>query len=177
MATLHAPQTLPHDVDALVIVDAQVGFINEYTQHVASTIVDLTRQAEDRTLPVIATQFINARGSLYRSRLGWDRCGPDTGGTDLIPGLDHLADRAVVKYGYGARGALADRCGELAVTAPLLVGIDTDSCVLACAVELFDRGIWPRAAAYACASTGGPDAHSAGLMLLARMLGDTAVVL
>lgn len=165
---------LPEDADALIVVDAQNGFLNEHTRRAASEIVRLVRQADRLGVPVLVSRFTNHPGSLYRTRVGWHRCGPGTHESELIP---ELAGHVVLdKSGYGAQGMLADRCGSLRISSPLLAGIDTDSCVLACAIELFDRGIWPRIAASACGSTGGPQFHEAGLSLLRRMLGSAAIL-
>ena len=57
-----------------------------------------------------------------------------------------------------------------------LCGIDTDACVMATALDLFQNGIRPVVLAEACASHAGPDYHEAGLKLLARLIGREQIV-
>ena len=52
-----------------------------------------------------------------------------------------------------------------------MVGIDTDMCVLKCAMDLFDLGLEPVVWADCCASTAGLQAHLAGLAILGRNIG------
>jgi nicotinamidase-related amidase len=57
-----------------------------------------------------------------------------------------------------------------------LCGFDTDQCVLATALLLWDVGMAPRVLADLCSSSGGADMHEAGLAMTRRAIGDRNVV-
>lgn len=171
-------RTLPTHVDGLILVDVQVGFRTVETEHVIETIVDLTVAAQRAHLPIVLTRFVNHPSSLFRSELDWNDCSEEHPSSQII---EELADATlrypvVRKFGYSAGGVLAAHCRARDVARPLVVGIDTDSCVLACASELFDSGIAPVIKSDACASTGGPEMHDAGIALMRRMFGPGAVL-
>ena len=56
-----------------------------------------------------------------------------------------------------------------------LCGLDTDACVAATAMALFDISIRPVVLADACASSGGREFHNAALRLLSRNIGEDQV--
>ena len=57
-----------------------------------------------------------------------------------------------------------------------ICGIDTDACVSACAVDLFENGIRPVLLSDACASHAGAEYHEAALRILARLIGKNQIV-
>ena len=52
-----------------------------------------------------------------------------------------------------------------------LVGVDTDACVLATAIDLFEMGIKPIIIEDCVGSSGGEGCHEAGMLLLKRSIG------
>lgn len=52
-----------------------------------------------------------------------------------------------------------------------LVGVDTDACVLATAIDLFEMGIKPIVIEDCVGSSGGEECHEAGMLLLKRSIG------
>ena len=155
----------------LVVVDVQVGFINNFTHHIPDRIVRLVERGEHG--PLLFTKFVNVPGSPYRRFLAWDECsGPPE--TDLVPTIQTLANKGRVfeKRGFtGLPQDLSDHLGELAPDEVAVVGIDTDMCVLKVALDIFDRGIKPVVLTDCCASTMGAPAHLAGLAILSRNVG------
>ena len=71
-----------------------------------------------------------------------------------------------------ARTDIIDRLLENHITEIHICGIDTDACVTAAALTLFDHNFRPVVLADACASTAGSWHHSAAITLLQRQLGD-----
>ena len=106
---------------------------------------------------VIATQFINPDNSAFRRALDYNDMGRGDPGTNLDERVEARADHVVAKYGYGIDSAL-------------VVGFDTDACVLATAYSLFDAGIVPVIDSRGCASSGVADVHEAALKIAARNL-------
>jgi nicotinamidase-related amidase len=159
------------DPEPLLIVDVQKGFLNDYTCHIPERIVRLVETR--RCKPLLFTRFVNTPSSYYRRLLDWDACsGPPE--TDLAPEMQRLAEGAHVFDKPGIAGippALEAHLREAHLPRLLVVGIDTDMCVLKCAMDLFDLGIEPIVLADCCASTAGLQAHLAGLAILGRNIG------
>ena len=155
----------------LLVVDVQRGFLNSYTAHVPERVARLV--AREGFEPVLFTRFVNIPGGPYRRFLDWHECA-DPPEIDLAPGIADLAapDRVYDKPGYtGISGELATRLRDLGLDDLTIVGIDTDMCVLKCAMDVFDLGIRPIVLVDCCASTAGLQAHLAGLAVLARNIG------
>jgi nicotinamidase-related amidase len=160
----------------LLVVDVQRGFLNEYTRHVPARVAELIRRGGHD--PIYFTRFENPPGGPYRRFLGWKACaGPPE--TDLAPELEGFAaaERVFSKPGYaGLPDTLAGVLGDAGTEEMLLVGIDTDMCVLKVALDLFDLAIEPLILVDCCASTAGLQAHLAGLAVLTRNIGATRLL-
>jgi nicotinamidase-related amidase len=157
--------------DPLLVVDMQNGFINEYTTHITGRITKLIESGDYD--PILFTQFINTPGSPFREYVGWDGCAtePDT---LLVPELEKYAsaDRLFSKSGLaGLPDSLRAYFSTATFEQVVLVGVDTDMCVLKMALDVFDLGIRPIVFVDCCASTAGLQSHLAGLAVLARNIG------
>lgn len=157
--------------DALIVVDVQEGFINDYTRHIPSRIVNLIEQGSYD--PILFTCFINTEGGPYHRFMDWHDCvkPPET---DLVTEMQPFADdtRTYRKDGYaGIPQELADYLIENDIDRVTIVGIDTDMCVLKVAMDIFDLNIEPIILIDCCASTSGLQSHLAGLAVLARNIG------
>lgn len=150
----------------LLIVDVQIGFVNDHTRHIPD-IVQSLQNPFDR---VFATRFENARPSPFRERLGLERFAPGMPETALAfePRRDA---RVIVKNVYSAADEEIRAAADAAEGTVHLCGIATDNCVLATAIGLFDMGLRPIVIADACASHAGARYHEAALMILSRMIG------
>jgi nicotinamidase-related amidase len=156
---------------ALLVVDVQRGFINDYTRHIPGRVKRLIEL--DDFEPVLFTQFVNVPESSYHRLLQWHDVAqpPDT---DLVPELAGCAaaGRVFVKPGRtGVTEELSSYVREQGLQRLSLVGIDTDMCVLKMALDLFDLGVEPVVLVDCCASTAGLQAHLAGLSILSRNIG------
>lgn len=156
---------------ALLVVDVQHCFLNDFTRHIADRIVRLIER--DEYAPVLFMRFINTPDSPYRRFLNWHEC-QDEPETALPPALARFADdeRTFSKPGLtGLPDELAAYLSAHEIQEIALCGIDTDMCVLKVAMDLFDHGIRPVILTDCCASTAGLQAHLAGLAVLSRNIG------
>ena len=155
----------------LLVVDVQKCFLNKYTGHIPGRIARLIDGGGFER--VLFTRFVNAKEGPYHRFLDWHECeGPP--GTDLAPELAPWVapDRVFTKPGYtGLPAALTERLRADQPERIVLVGIDTDMCVLKVAMDVFDLGIRPVVLMDCCASTAGLQAHLAGLAVLSRNIG------
>jgi nicotinamidase-related amidase len=157
--------------ELLLIVDVQVGFINEFTHHIPQRVVRLIDR--DRYAPLLFTRFVNTPGGPYDRFLDWHSCN-DEPETDLVPELKPFAqpDFVFSKLGLcGMPDELINYLRQHCLERVFIVGIDTDMCVLKIAMDLFDMGIEPIVFTDCCASTAGLQAHLAGLAVLSRNIG------
>jgi nicotinamidase-related amidase len=157
--------------NALIIVDVQNGFINDYTRHIPDRVITLIERGDYD--PILFTRFINTPDGPYPRFTGWDACMAPPG-TDLVDSIAAHAAPATTfdKHGYaGMPEALERELHERGVERVTLVGIDTDMCVLKVALDAFDLNIEPVILIDCCASTAGLQSHLAGLAVLARNIG------
>ena len=161
---------------ALVIVDVQSGFVVPHTAPTAPAIAGFLRGERHRYDIVIATRFVNLPGSLYETERDWHEM-MSGNELELLPEVARAADVVISKHGLAPDHeeiipALRGRAVQMAD----LCGFDTDQCVLATALLLWDAAIVPRVLAELCSSSGGPDMHQAGLAIARRAIGDRNVV-
>ncbi len=157
--------------EPLLVVDVQQGFVNDFTRHIPGRVAELVRRGD--YAPLLFTRFVNTPNSPYQRLLDWHEC-EHPPQTDLSPEVAELADsgRVFVKRGRtGLTDELADYLRQQRFGRLTLVGMDTDMCVLKCAMDVFDLGIEPIVLADCCASTAGLQAHLAGLAILSRNIG------
>lgn len=157
--------------EPLLIVDVQVGFINEFTHHIPQRVVRLIDR--DRYAPLLFTRFVNVSGGPYDRFLDWHSCNGEPE-TDIVPELQPFTqpDFVFSKLGLcGMPDELIDYLHQHSLERIFIVGIDTDMCVLKIAMDLFDMSIEPIVFTDCCASTAGLQAHLAGLAVLSRNIG------
>lgn len=156
---------------ALLVVDVQSGFINEFTHHIPQRIARLLQQ--EQYAPVLFTRFVNAPDGPYCRFLNWHGCKCESE-TDLATELAPFAQSENIfdKVGLcGISDQLRSYFQQHQIEQVTLVGLDTDMCVLKIAMDLFDQGIEPAILTDCCASTAGLQAHLAGLAVLSRNIG------
>jgi len=164
------------DTGILIVVDTQLGFLNQYTEHIPDRIANLIKR--DSYEQVLFTRFLNQPDGPHIQLLGWDGCmsAPET---DIAPQLVRYvnAENTFDKSGTtGMPDELATLLTDKRVEQVSVVGIDTDMCVLKTAMDIFDLTIEPLIVTDCCASTAGLQAHLAGLAILARNIGSNRLL-
>lgn len=162
----------------LVIVDVQNGFVTSETAHAVPAITSLT----DRWLrlggQLVFTRYHNYPGSEFERLTDWrELYGPPD--TNLVEELvPYIGTTQVIDKGtYSAlTRELLQTIHRSRVTDLVVCGIDSDLCVLATVFEAFDYGLTPWIVTDASASTGGSQAHDAGLFVIARGIGDHQLI-
>jgi nicotinamidase-related amidase len=158
-----------------VIVDVQRGFTVPYTAPTVQAIATFLARERQRYAFVVATRFVNLRGSLYETERDWHdmMAGEEV---ELLPEVARAADMVVSKHGLAPDPEeLVPALRRHDVQRVDLCGFDTDQCVLATALLLWDRAIVPQVLAELCSSSGGPEMHEAGLVITRRAIGDRNV--
>lgn len=159
----------------LIVIDVQNGFVSNRTEMILPKLDQLMTQFKDGL--IIATQFINVEESGFTNIMHWGRLksAPET---DVIPFVAEKATKIVQKTTYSAcTESVLELLQYNNISEVYLAGIDTDCCVLATAIELFDRNIRPIVLAQYCASNGGKRSHNAALTVLERTIGKAQISL
>ena len=167
------------ETSVLLVVDAQRGFVNSRSRHVVPVIADLVSRWQAAGGATMFTRYYNFEGSPFERLVRWTamRDGP---ATDITPELEQHAERSTAVLDKVTYTALTET-GRLLVEAHgwkdlFICGIDTECCVLTTAVDAFELGLTPWLVADACASTGGPESHEAGLLVARRSIGRRQVI-
>lgn len=161
-----------HEKTALLIIDVQRGFINEHTKEIPS----LVEQEQANYDLVWAARLEYADDSPFisiRKQSGFT----DTDNPEELAFTPSPNVKTIIKHGYSAvTGELIDDLRTNSITQLDLMGVDTDQCVLATALALFDMGVTPKIIVDRCASTGGLSAHDAGVIVMRRALGNQNMI-
>ncbi|EDX83050.1 isochorismatase family protein [Synechococcus sp. PCC 7335] len=158
----------------LLVIDVQNGFISQRTHYVARRIKSLL---EKRLFdPVVFTRFINTPNSSYTRLLGWNRMFTSEE-TEISSLLQPFAKNIYNKSTYTALTEELSHFLKVRNIATVFVcGIDTDCCVLATTIELFDLGIRPYVLSHYSASNGGYNSAMAALTVLDRLIGSHHII-
>jgi len=153
--------------NALLVVDVQKEFLTDTTRDRIPEIQRLTESG--RYDYCVLTYYKNTPKSPCWHRLHWYD-GLDAGADSLLihPPAD-LPTVVLEKTTYALpREGLPELLGLCSHID--LVGFDTDACVLAAAIDLFDEGYNFDVLGDCCASTNGWDYHEAALKIISRVL-------
>lgn len=159
---------------SLIVIDVQNGFVTSKTKWVLPRLEQLLVEFEGEL--IIATQFINKENSGFTDIMHWNRL-KSTPETSLIPFVEQKATFIVEKTTYSACiPEVMDILNKMGINEVYLAGIDTDCCVLATAISLFECNIRPVVLAHYCASNGGERSHAAALTVLERTIGAQQII-
>jgi nicotinamidase-related amidase len=160
----------------LLVVDVQNGFINEQTKHVVARINRLTAEWQKRQWPVVCSRFINIEGSPWERLRDWHEL---KGEPETLLSEDLRVDTPYIfkKSTYSAWSPETQQVAAVhKVQDIVIVGVDTNECVLATALAVFDSGLTPWVIEDCCASNGGSQVHDQTLTLLQALLGKQQVI-
>jgi len=157
---------------ALIIVDAQKGFVAPSSEHVLTTLEAL----QERFDHVILTQFHNPDPSPFRRILNYSKLAP--GDEDTALAIAPRGDASVI-----ARPLYTCVTPELlsilrgwGVDEVHVAGIATEACVLKTALDLFEADIRPIVIADACASDKNERFHTMAMELITSLIGTENVI-
>lgn len=124
----------------LIIVDMQYGFLvkDKYKHLIDRVKFLLNSEKYDK---VIFTKFINTQDSLYVTKLGWQGLQDEKSQSLAINPNEN--DVVFEKFGYGCSNEMLDYIKSLKINEIDICGLQTDACVYAIALNMFDIGIFP----------------------------------
>ena len=164
--------------EILIVVDMQEGFskLEEIRKLVVKIKELLTMRLFD---VVIATKFANNDGSMFETLLSWTDM-KDEADQRICAEIVPYIDITMKKQCYSAVNdellrVLKENNNGYLPERVFLVGMDTDCCVLSTAISLFEVNIRPIVLEEYTGSTGGAEAHWAGLQCLRRIIGNRQI--
>lgn len=160
-------------IKAVVVVDAQKGFVTKYSKHIIPRIKQLLARGKFKY--VLFTQFVNRKNSSFRKIMRWERMktSPEI---DIVTELKPYAKRVFTKNNYTAfTPSFLRYLQKYKIKKLYVVGIDTECCVLKTAVDAFEKGFTPYVLIYYCASHSSPSWHRKGITLLEKYIGKRQV--
>lgn len=123
---------------------------------------------------VAYTRFVNHPGSLPATQLGYDKAMAQHPSAQLAPAIARRADHTLDHAGYGPNprdvDELVQHVRARGIDRAVVMGFDTDACVLGTTFALWDRGLATTIDARGCASSGGQALHHAALRIARRSL-------
>lgn len=156
----------------LLAVDLQNGFLTTpECEAVVPKVVDNASQFHQ----VWATRFFN-RNPNFSRQVDWNEMvsGEET---ELSPILTPVVSKTFDKPSYSpVSPPLLRALRSNAITTVAICGVDTDACVMATAIGLFDAGLETFVVSDGCASSGGQEYHEAAIKILKRNIGEKYVI-
>lgn len=162
----------------LLVVDAQMGFLNKFPNDVGVDYVNYLVNYIDSSAydNVWATTFINTKNSKFVESLGYSDCMSASKDIALPKSLSARCTAVFKKKTYCNADKLYSSLVNLGIDSIDICGMDTESCVYATAMWLFNqKNFKVRVLSDLCMSTGGLKAHTAALQFLKANLGDDNV--
>jgi len=157
----------------ILIIDMQEGFLSEETEKVRERICALIQQPFFDFK--IATIYQNTPDSPLVKIRNWDRFF-SVNEQKLEETVEKCSDAVVYKQKYSAFNeqlisVIRNNNGGALPQEIFIAGIDTECCVLATALEVFEYGIRPIVLADYCGTTAGKEYHAAGLVSMSSLIG------
>lgn len=159
----------------LLVIDVQEGFINDATKHIPK---DIEKHVKNFNYDlVIATRFINKSESLHKSELNMQDMTMLSPHAKLVDNIGTLSDIVIMKSTYTSLTMdVAKLLEKNNLKEVYIAGLNTDTSIMATALELFDKGIRPKVIAQLCGSVNGTEMNQAALQILKGALGEDNIL-
>ena len=163
----------------LIVIDMQNGFARQEQTKGLSRKIEKLLDSHIFDV-VIGTRFLNSDNSMYEKLFDWTRLKTEEERTipdNLIKHMDYVEDKYI--YNCVNSNFIQRLCqlndGEFPEKV-CIAGMDTDCCVLTIATAMFEYNIRPIVLTEYCASNGGLESHTAGIICMKRLIGEKQLV-
>ena len=126
---------------------------------------------------VIATRFINKNDSLHQSDIHIKDMTVFSSKAKLVGPIDQIADFVLLKSTYTSYTAdVAKLLEKKDIKQVYIAGLNTETSILATALDLFDKGIKPVILSHLCNTINGKRINEAALEILRIAVGDECIL-
>ena len=159
----------------IILVDIQEGYMNEELRTLPK---DIEKHVKNYDYDlVIATRFINKNDSLHRSDIHIKNMTVFSSKAKLAPPIDKIADFVLMKSTYTSyTDDVAKLLEKKGVKQVYIAGLNTETSILATALDLFDNGIKPVILSHLCNTTNGRRINEAALEILRIAVGEECIL-
>lgn len=157
-------------------VDLQEGFLNEEIR--TSDYIDRVEEylAGLSAADILLTRFVNNQTSAFAKYLEWPKMQRGDENTKLLGNLESRDYKIIEKSTYTSFvDAIKRVIASDDYDTVVILGLDTEACVLKTALDVFDEGLRPVVLSDLCRSGGGQERHQAGLELLRSLVGNKQI--
>lgn len=160
---------------ALVIVDMQKGFMNEYTKHLPSKIIEFANKGD--FYAIIGTRYINHEQSPCYIFEGWKQCMRGSGEEELLPEIEDTCELVIDKSVYSCWSKkFYNFLKKVGIERLVFVGVNTGCCVLHSAFDAYNDCFETIVIKDLCGSTSGAESHNAALKILSECITKDRVI-
>ncbi|MET9310752.1 isochorismatase family cysteine hydrolase [Kribbella sp. NPDC003505] len=168
------------DDSVLAVVDMQYGFVSPASAHVIPLASKFIREWAATGRPYIMTRWYNTPNSLFEQLFNYDIIHKDSHEFEIVDELKDLAAGAVAVLDKPTYSLFSEVGSALVAEhgwrQMIVIGLDTESCVLKTAVDAFEAGLVPLLVTDLTYSHAGEEAHNAGLLVAGRFIGRRQLV-
>lgn len=159
----------------ILLVDIQEGYMNEELRNLPK---DIEKHVKNYDYDlVIATRFINKNDSLHQSDIHIKDMTVFSSKAKLVEPIDKIADFVLMKSTYTSYTVdVAKLLEKKDVKQVYIAGLNTETSILATALDLFDKGIKPVVLSHLCNTTNGKRINEAALEILRIAVGDECIL-
>ena len=161
--------------DALVIIDMQKGFVNEYTNHLPKAIFDFAKNG--CFSEIIGFRYVNHEKTPCYIFEGWSKCMEGSEESELAPGISYICNAIFKKDVYsGWNDQLKKYLSKKGIDRVVFVGVNTGCCVLHSAFDAYNDLFETIVVSDLCGSTSGQKSHEAALQILSECITKERVI-
>lgn len=159
----------------ILLVDIQEGYMNEDLRNLPK---DIEKHVKNYDYDlVIATRFINKNDSLHQSDIHIKEMTVFSSKAKLVEPIDKIADFILMKSTYTSYTVdVAKLLEKKDIKQVYIAGLNTETSILATALDLFDKGIKPVVLSHLCNTTNGKRINEAALEILRIAVGDECIL-
>lgn len=160
---------------ALIVVDMQMGFMNEHTEYLENKIASYI---DNRSFDIIiGTKYINNEKTACYIFEGWKECMDGTVDTYLVPKISSRVNVTFEKSVYSCWSeTLKDYLKSRNIDDIYFCGVNTGCCVLHSAFDAYNDLFSCYVIEDLCGSTSGEESHKAAITILKECITQERVI-
>lgn len=162
---------------ALVIVDMQMGFINENTVGLVDKIEKFLGKHQDKFTEIIGTRYINDENTACYKFEHWKECMYDTKDVEFEPQLEKFMTAKFDKDKYSCwKGDFITYVKNKHIDKLYFIGVNTGCCVLHSVLDAYNDLQDCAVISSLCGSTNGDYSHRIALQVLDEIITKQRVI-